>query len=72
MFNILNLSTNLNPKNYNINKEGKLEIDDPQLFGDLREEYEKTLSEQTQDSPSLDENADEFNNNKINTIDDLI
>ena len=27
MFNILNLSTNLNPKNYNINKEGKLEIE---------------------------------------------
>ena len=27
MFNILNVSTNLNPKNYNINKEGKLEIE---------------------------------------------
>tara|TARA_B100000700_G_scaffold322790_1_gene425110 strand:+ start:2078 stop:2647 length:570 start_codon:yes stop_codon:yes gene_type:complete len=27
MFNILNVSTNLNPKNFNINKEGKLEIE---------------------------------------------
>ena len=27
MFNILNVSKEINPKNYNINKEGKLEIE---------------------------------------------